>query len=116
MILDEHHAQNKPCRIFCTQPRRLSALSVAERVAAERGEKIGQTVGYQIRLESRYAIHSKISRENSVRKIEKSVHITWQTYCIDKAAFDPQSHCSNIVLTLKLLYRNTVSCDDSIPG
>ena len=53
MILDEHHALGKPCRIFCTQPRRISALSVAERVAAERGEKIGQTVGYQIRLESR---------------------------------------------------------------
>ena len=53
MILDDAQMQGKPCRILCTQPRRLSALSVAERVAAERGEKIGQTVGYQIRLESR---------------------------------------------------------------
>ncbi len=53
MILDDSHANNKACRIFCTQPRRISALTVAERVAAERGEKIGQTVGYQIRLESR---------------------------------------------------------------
>ncbi|KAK2182376.1 hypothetical protein NP493_355g01027 [Ridgeia piscesae] len=53
MILDDCEIQGRPCRIFCTQPRRLAALSVAERVAAERGEKIGQTVGYQIRLESR---------------------------------------------------------------
>ena len=53
MILDDAHNQNKLCRILCTQPRRLAALSVAERVAAERGEKIGQTVGFQIRLESR---------------------------------------------------------------
>ncbi|CAH1795870.1 unnamed protein product [Owenia fusiformis] len=53
IIMDECTRTNKPCRIFCTQPRRISALSVAERVAAERGEKIGQTVGYQIRLESR---------------------------------------------------------------
>jgi len=53
MILDESHALKRPCRIFCTQPRRLSALSVAERVAAERGERIGETVGYQIRLESK---------------------------------------------------------------
>ncbi|XP_072038537.1 3'-5' RNA helicase YTHDC2-like [Amphiura filiformis] len=52
-ILDEAHQLSRPCRIICTQPRRLSALSVAERVAAERGESIGQTVGYQIRLESR---------------------------------------------------------------
>ncbi|KAL2652355.1 hypothetical protein R1flu_020483 [Riccia fluitans] len=40
------------CRIICTQPRRISAISVAERVAAERGEKIGETVGYQIRMDS----------------------------------------------------------------
>ena len=53
MILDDHHNEGKPCRVFCTQPRRISALSVADRVAAERGEKVGQTVGYQIRLESR---------------------------------------------------------------
>ena len=39
-------------RIVVTQPRRLSAISVAERIAAERCEKIGETVGYNIRLES----------------------------------------------------------------
>ncbi|XP_072745006.1 ATP-dependent DNA/RNA helicase DHX36 [Anoplolepis gracilipes] len=38
-------------RIVCTQPRRISAISVAERVAAERAEKLGNSVGYQIRLE-----------------------------------------------------------------
>jgi len=43
-------------RIVVTQPRRISAISVAERVAEERGEVCGEecsTVGYQIRLESR---------------------------------------------------------------
>ena len=53
MILEDSQEKNKACRIFCTQPRRISAVSVAERVAQERGEKIGHTVGYQIRLESR---------------------------------------------------------------
>ncbi|XP_033228401.1 ATP-dependent DNA/RNA helicase DHX36 [Belonocnema kinseyi] len=38
-------------KIVCTQPRRISAISVAERVAAERGESVGHSVGYQIRLE-----------------------------------------------------------------
>ncbi|KAJ1540244.1 hypothetical protein HK405_011580, partial [Cladochytrium tenue] len=37
------------CNIICTQPRRISALSLAERVAAERAEKVGETVGYAIR-------------------------------------------------------------------
>ncbi|KAM4810289.1 3'-5' RNA helicase YTHDC2 [Rhinophrynus dorsalis] len=52
-LLDDCCKNGIPCRIFCTQPRRLAAIAVAERVAAERGEKIGQTIGYQIRLESR---------------------------------------------------------------
>ncbi|XP_062238663.1 putative ATP-dependent RNA helicase DHX57 [Platichthys flesus] len=38
--------------IICTQPRRISAISVAQRVAQERAEKLGNSVGYQIRLES----------------------------------------------------------------
>lgn len=41
------------CRVICTQPRRISAVAVAERVAAERGEELGSTVGYSIRLESK---------------------------------------------------------------
>ncbi|KAL6077824.1 ATP-dependent RNA helicase [Balamuthia mandrillaris] len=40
------------CNIICTQPRRISAVGLASRVAQERGENVGQTVGYQIRLES----------------------------------------------------------------
>ena len=54
-ILEHCQQRNQTCRIICTQPRRLSAVSVAERVAFERDEKVGQTFGYQIRLESRVA-------------------------------------------------------------
>ncbi|KAH9746579.1 DExH-box ATP-dependent RNA helicase DExH5 [Citrus sinensis] len=39
------------CSIICTQPRRISAMSVSERVASERGEKLGESVGYKVRLE-----------------------------------------------------------------
>jgi HrpA-like RNA helicase len=41
------------CNIVCTQPRRISAIAVAERVASERAQRIGGQVGYQIRLERR---------------------------------------------------------------
>jgi HrpA-like RNA helicase len=40
------------CKIMVTQPRRISAISVAERIAAERGEKIGSTIGYNVKLQS----------------------------------------------------------------
>ncbi|NWV08962.1 DHX36 helicase, partial [Ptilonorhynchus violaceus] len=56
-ILDDHIERGKgsTCRIVCTQPRRISAISVAERVAAERAEACGngRSTGYQIRLQSR---------------------------------------------------------------
>ncbi|CAD7961483.1 unnamed protein product [Amoebophrya sp. A120] len=38
-------------KIICTQPRRISATSVAERVAWERGENIGEKIGYQVRFD-----------------------------------------------------------------
>ncbi|NXQ56559.1 DHX36 helicase, partial [Anthoscopus minutus] len=56
-ILDDHieRCLGSTCRIVCTQPRRISAISVAERVAAERAECCGngRSTGYQIRLQSR---------------------------------------------------------------
>lgn len=39
------------CNIICTQPRRISAMTVAERVSTERGEPLGESVGYKVRLE-----------------------------------------------------------------
>lgn len=53
-ILEEAWAAGTGARIVCTQPRRISAISVAERVAAERGNQgVGTDVGYAIRLESK---------------------------------------------------------------
>lgn len=43
-ILESEIEKLNECNIICTQPRKISAISVAERVAAERGEEIGQTV------------------------------------------------------------------------
>nr|XP_004542827.2 putative ATP-dependent RNA helicase DHX30 [Maylandia zebra] len=46
------------CNILVTQPRRISAVSVAHRVAQEMGPALKQSVGYQVRLESRLPEHS----------------------------------------------------------
>jgi HrpA-like RNA helicase len=41
------------CNIVCTQPRRIAATSVAQRVAAERNEYPRTTVGHQVRFDSK---------------------------------------------------------------
>lgn len=53
-ILDDYinGGQGALCNIVVTQPRRISAVSVSERIAVERNEPIGQSVGYSVRFES----------------------------------------------------------------
>jgi len=56
LILDDYIARGEgaSCNIICTQPRRLAAISVAERVSRERSEKIGiGSIGYQVRFEAK---------------------------------------------------------------
>ena len=49
------------CEIVCTQPRRISAIGVAERVAAEREERVGNTIGYQIHLENKVSQKTRLT-------------------------------------------------------
>ncbi|XP_012495449.1 PREDICTED: ATP-dependent RNA helicase A isoform X2 [Propithecus coquereli] len=53
-ILDDFIQNDRAaeCNIVVTQPRRISAVSVAERVAYERGEEPGKSCGYSVRFES----------------------------------------------------------------
>jgi HrpA-like RNA helicase len=43
-IMEEASEIGKPCRIVCAEPRRLVAVSLAERVAAERNEMVSYTL------------------------------------------------------------------------
>lgn len=54
-ILDSFIGEKRgtACRIACTQPRRVAAISIADRVAKERQEKLGgASVGFLIRAEN----------------------------------------------------------------
>ncbi|GAO50917.1 hypothetical protein G7K_5036-t1 [Saitoella complicata NRRL Y-17804] len=59
LVLDEYILKGRgaECNIICTQPRRIAATSVAERVAVERGETLGQSVGYRVRFKNVPATH-----------------------------------------------------------
>ncbi|KAI4381211.1 hypothetical protein MLD38_007307 [Melastoma candidum] len=59
-LLDTMWAVGKVCKIVCTQPRRISAISVAERISSGRGENVGGDVGYKIWLESKGGKHSSV--------------------------------------------------------
>lgn len=65
-ILEHQLSQGKECKIYCTEPRRISAISLAQRVSEELGEGKGDVgthrslVGYAIRLESKVTASTRL--------------------------------------------------------
>ena len=51
--------QNKGI-VLCVEPRRLAAVSAANRVAVELGEKVGDSVGYHVRMDKRIGKATKL--------------------------------------------------------
>ena len=65
-ILEHNLSKNRSCKIYCTEPRRISAISLARRVSEELGEQridFGTSrslVGYAIRLESKLTDETRL--------------------------------------------------------
>lgn len=65
-LLEHQLSLGKPCKLYCTEPRRISAISLARRVSEELGENkndIGTTrslVGYSIRLEANVSKETRL--------------------------------------------------------
>jgi ATP-dependent RNA helicase DHX29 len=65
-ILENELSQGRHCKIYCTEPRRISAISLAQRVSEEMGERkvdvgtMRSLVGYAIRLESQTTANTRL--------------------------------------------------------
>ncbi|KAF6209821.1 hypothetical protein GE061_015572 [Apolygus lucorum] len=59
-ILDDARSSQIYCNIIITQPRRIAATSVAKRVCEERGWNLGTLVGYQIGLEKKATVDTRL--------------------------------------------------------
>jgi len=65
-ILEHELSQGKACKVYCTEPRRISAISLAQRVSEELGEgprdlgSMRSVVGYAIRLESKTSSQTRL--------------------------------------------------------
>jgi ATP-dependent RNA helicase DHX57 len=62
-ILDDLYSKGlgRAANIICTQPRRISALGLADRVSDERCSQVGREVGYTIRGENKTSSQTKIT-------------------------------------------------------
>ena len=65
-ILERELVRGRSCKIYCTEPRRISAIALARRVSEELGEAKGDVgtfrsiVGYAIRLESQVTPQTRL--------------------------------------------------------
>lgn len=65
-ILEHELSQGRHCKVYCTEPRRISAISLARRVSEEMGEHkndlgtFRSLVGYSIRLESHTSAQTRL--------------------------------------------------------
>jgi ATP-dependent RNA helicase DHX29 len=65
-ILEHELSHGRLCKIYCTEPRRISAISLARRVSEELGERKNDLgtprsmVGYAIRLENRITSQTRL--------------------------------------------------------
>lgn len=80
-LLEEANAKGQKVRIMCTQPRRLPAIEVAKRVAKERNEPLGHTVGYHIRLEQKLDFFILPFKIFKIQKKFRTSSNTALTYC-----------------------------------
>ncbi|CAL6091897.1 Pre-mRNA-splicing_factor ATP-dependent RNA helicase [Hexamita inflata] len=54
------HEENSNFRITVTQPRRVAAISIAQRVSQEQGCKVGRQVGYCVRFDEKESDETRI--------------------------------------------------------
>lgn len=57
-LLDEQWARGG--KLILLSPRRIAARAAAARMASERGERVGETIGYRVRLDSRVGPKTRI--------------------------------------------------------
>lgn len=84
-LLNWDSGKGSHVEIICTQPRCLSAIGVAKRVAEERAEEIGNTVGYQIRLESKMSSSTRLlfcTTGILLRRLESEPHLSSVSHII----------------------------------
>lgn len=90
-ILEHELSKGRDCKVYCTEPRRISAISLARRVSEELGERktdIGTSnslVGFAIRLENKVTAQTRLVYATTgivMRMLEQSEDLTEVTHLI----------------------------------
>lgn len=88
------------CNIIVTQPRRLTACSVSERIASERLGVVGKEIGYAVRLDAKPGSHVTLCTTGVLLQIfAKNPTLTGVTYLLIDEVHERDINC-DVVLAL----------------
>ena len=96
--------------VICTQPRRISAISLAERVADEMCCKVGDLVGYQIRMESKTSTRTRLffcTTGIIIRRLQEDPNLTGVTHLVVDEVHERQWQIDILLVLLKRLLIST---------
>lgn len=111
-ILERELSQGRDCKIYCTEPRRISAITLAQRVSEELGEHrddLGTSrsmVGYAIRLESKLALQTRLVYATVgivLRMLESSKDLAEITHLIIDEVHERSIDTDFLLIILKTL-------------
>lgn len=96
------------CRILVTQPRRISAFSVAERIAQERLSEVGTEVGYAVRLDSKPGRHITLCTSGVLlQMLSENPDLADVSYLVVDEVHERDINCDVILALVKqILPRN----------
>uniref|UniRef100_A0A183BVC1 RNA helicase n=1 Tax=Globodera pallida TaxID=36090 RepID=A0A183BVC1_GLOPA len=100
-LLESAAQRHCPIRILCTQPRRLPAIAVAKRVAIERGERLGTTVGYHIRLESNCSSETVLTYCTSGVLLRKLTADEWANEATHDEIHERETNTDYLLIALR---------------
>ena len=122
-ILDEHieAGRGAECNIICTQPRRIAAMSLAHRIAAERSETCGapgSLVGYHIRLEAAATPSTRLMLCTTgilLRRMQSDPLLTGVSHIIIDEVHERDVNIDFLLLLLRDVLSTRASSAGSIP-
>lgn len=106
-LLDGH---GDKVQILCTQPRRVAATSVAERVSEEMCDTLGQVVGYQIRMEAKRSSHTKLlfcTTGIVLRRLQEDSDLSGITHVLVDEVHERQQQTDVLLVILRQLLETT---------
>ncbi|XP_039293575.1 putative ATP-dependent RNA helicase DHX57 [Nilaparvata lugens] len=92
--------------IVCSQPRKISAMGVASRVADEKSERVGGLVGYQIHLESCVSRSTRLSFCTTgvlLRRLESDPSLLGVSHIVVDEVHERSEESDFLLLILKQL-------------